>query len=145
MASGKPDRLYQQNHCGMYRTDDGGRAWHGIEAGLPSAFGFPAAAHPRDPDTLYLMPLNGDSIGRYMPDAKAACGGLGMEEKLGRIAGAAFPNRRLFLGFCGKRWRPTGLTPPVSTLAPARDTFTSALTRAIAGHALQTVYLRSTR
>jgi photosystem II stability/assembly factor-like uncharacterized protein len=72
MASGKPDRLYQQNHCGMYRTDDGGREWRSIESGLPSAFGFPAAAHPRDPDTLYLIPLNGDSIGRYMPDAKAA-------------------------------------------------------------------------
>ena len=72
MASGKPDRLYQQNHCGMYRTDNGGREWRSIESGLPSAFGFPAAAHPRDPDTLYLIPLNGDSIGRYMPDAKAA-------------------------------------------------------------------------
>src|SRR3546814_6977434 len=44
-----PDRLYQQNHCGMYRSDDGGRRWESIEAGLPSSFGFPAAVHPRDP------------------------------------------------------------------------------------------------
>lgn len=66
------DRLYQQNHCGMYRSDDGGKSWRSIEAGLPSAFGFPAAAHPRDPDTLYLLPLNGDILGRFMPDAKAA-------------------------------------------------------------------------
>lgn len=65
-------RLYQQNHCGMYRSDDGGRSWDSIEDGLPSSFGFPAAVHPRDPDTLYLLPLNGDSRGRYMPDAKAA-------------------------------------------------------------------------
>ncbi len=72
MAPGGGDRLYQQNHCGMYRSDDGGRQWISIEAGLPSAFGFPAAAHPRDPDTLYLLPLNGDILGRYMPDAKAA-------------------------------------------------------------------------
>ena len=72
MAAGKPDRLYQQNHCGMYRSDDGGRSWVSIEDGLPSSFGFPAAAHPRDPDTLYLLPLNGDIAGRYMPDAKAA-------------------------------------------------------------------------
>lgn len=72
MAAGMPDRLYQQNHCGMYRSDDGGRQWHSIEAGLPSTFGFPAAAHPRDPDTLYLCPLNGDIAGRYMPDARAA-------------------------------------------------------------------------
>lgn len=72
MAAGMPDRLYQQNHCGMYRSDDGGRHWHSIESGLPSTFGFPTAAHPRDPDTLYLLPLNGDSVGRYMPDASAA-------------------------------------------------------------------------
>ncbi|HYI69849.1 MAG TPA: sialidase family protein [Skermanella sp.] len=72
MAPGMPDRLYQQNHCGMYRSDDGGRQWTSIEAGLPSSFGFPAAAHPRDPSTLYLLPLNGDSAGRYVPDGKAA-------------------------------------------------------------------------
>jgi photosystem II stability/assembly factor-like uncharacterized protein len=72
MAPGMPDRLYQQNHCGMYRSDDGGRQWTSIEAGLPSSFGFPAAVHPRDPSTLYLLPLNGDSAGRYVPDGKAA-------------------------------------------------------------------------
>jgi photosystem II stability/assembly factor-like uncharacterized protein len=72
MAPGLPDRLYQQNHCGMYRSDDGGRHWDSIEAGLPSTFGFPAAAHPRDPATLYLLPLNGDSAGRYVPEASAA-------------------------------------------------------------------------
>ncbi|MGI9384314.1 MAG: WD40/YVTN/BNR-like repeat-containing protein [Methyloligellaceae bacterium] len=72
MAPGMPDRLYQQNHCGMYRSEDGARSWESIEAGLPSTFGFPAAAHPRDPDALYLIPLNGDVLGRYVPDAKAA-------------------------------------------------------------------------
>jgi hypothetical protein len=72
MAPGEPDLLYQQNHCGMYRSEDGGRSWHSIEAGLPSSFGFPAAVHPRDPSTLYLVPLNGDSVGRFVPDGEAA-------------------------------------------------------------------------
>ena len=72
MAPGMPERLYQQNHCGMYRSDDGGVHWQSIEAGLPSSFGFPAAAHPRDPATLYLLPLNGDTAGRYVPGARAA-------------------------------------------------------------------------
>ena len=72
MAPGKPDRLYQQNHCGMYRSEDGGRSWASIEDGLPSSFGFPATTHPRDPDTLFLLPLNGDSAGRYPPDASTA-------------------------------------------------------------------------
>ncbi len=72
MAPGVPDRLYQQNHCGMYRSDDGGKAWRSIESGLPTSFGFPAATHPRDSETLYLLPLNGDSAGRYPPDGKVA-------------------------------------------------------------------------
>lgn len=72
MAPGMSDRLYQQNHCGMYVSEDGGQNWKSIEAGLPSSFGFPAAAHPRDPDTLFLLPLNGDTAGRYMPDAQCA-------------------------------------------------------------------------
>jgi photosystem II stability/assembly factor-like uncharacterized protein len=72
MAAGMANRLYQQNHCGMYRSDDGGQSWDSIEEGLPSTFGFPTAAHPRDPDTLFLLPLNGDVLGRYVPDAKAA-------------------------------------------------------------------------
>src|SRR5690606_17377284 len=71
-APGGGNLLYQQNHCGMYRSEDGGRTWESIESGLPSSFGFPAAAHPRDSETLFLLPLNGDIHGRYVPDAKAA-------------------------------------------------------------------------
>ena len=72
MAPGRPDLLYQQNHCGMYRSEDGGRHWQSIEAGLPSSFGFPAATHPRDASTLFLLPLNGDIAGRYVPEGRAA-------------------------------------------------------------------------
>jgi photosystem II stability/assembly factor-like uncharacterized protein len=64
-------RLYQQNHCGMYRSDDDGRTWQSIEAGLPSSFGFPAAVHPRDAETLYLLPLAADSA-RIPPEGRAA-------------------------------------------------------------------------
>lgn len=71
MAAGRPERLYQQNHCGMYRSDDAGRSWQSIENGLPSDFGFASATHPRDPDTLYLMPLVGAEQ-RYVPDGKPA-------------------------------------------------------------------------
>lgn len=72
MAHGRPDRMYRQNHCGMYRSHDGGQRWDSIEFGLPSSFGFPAAVHPREPETLYLLPLNGDIAGRYVPEGKAA-------------------------------------------------------------------------
>lgn len=71
-APGSGDVLYQQNHHGVWRSGDGGRSWDDITAGLPSTFGFPIRVHPRDPDTIWTLPLNGDSAGRYPPDAAAA-------------------------------------------------------------------------
>ena len=52
----KPDVLYQQNHCGVYRSDDAGRTWKDISKGLPSRFGFPIQIHPHDPKTVYVIP-----------------------------------------------------------------------------------------
>lgn len=71
-APGSSDVIYQQNHHGVWRSGDGGRSWEDINAGLPSTFGFPIHVHPRDPDTLWTFPLNGDMEGRYPPDAAAA-------------------------------------------------------------------------
>jgi len=65
------DRLYQQNHVGMHRSDDAGQAWVEISEGLPTEFGFAAAAHPHDRDTFYVIPLD-PGHGRCMPDGKAA-------------------------------------------------------------------------
>ena len=72
MASDGGERLYQQNHCGVYRTADGGVNWEEITGSLPSEFGFPMAAHPRDPQTVWTIPLNGAAEGRYVPDGSAA-------------------------------------------------------------------------
>ena len=52
----KPERLYQQNHCGVYRSDDGGENWHEITNELPSDFGYALALDAHDPDTLYVIP-----------------------------------------------------------------------------------------
>jgi photosystem II stability/assembly factor-like uncharacterized protein len=71
-AAGTADVLYQQNHHGVWRSPDGGRSWEDITAGLPSTFGFPIRVHPRDPDTLWTLPLNGDTQGRFPPGAAAA-------------------------------------------------------------------------
>jgi photosystem II stability/assembly factor-like uncharacterized protein len=65
------ERLYQQNHCGMHRSDDGGLSWVEITEGLPTDFGFAAAAHPHDRDTFYVIPLD-PGHGRCMPDGRAA-------------------------------------------------------------------------
>ena len=62
-----PGRLYMQNHggcpdhpgIGVLRSDDYGDTWRSIADGLPSDFGLPIVAHPHDPDTIYVVPLEG--------------------------------------------------------------------------------------
>jgi len=62
LAPGVPGLLYQQNHCGVYRSDSAGDSWTDICRGLPSRFGFPIAVHPRDPKTLWVLPLISDQF-----------------------------------------------------------------------------------
>jgi photosystem II stability/assembly factor-like uncharacterized protein len=64
-------RLYQQNHVGMHRSDDGAESWTEITDGLPTEFGFAAAAHPHDRDTFYVIPLD-PGHARCMPEGSAA-------------------------------------------------------------------------
>lgn len=66
-----PARMYQQNHVGMHRSDDAGRSWTEITDGLPTEFGFAAAAHPYDRDAFYVIPLD-PGHARCMPDGAAA-------------------------------------------------------------------------
>jgi hypothetical protein len=54
-----PGVLYQQNHCGVYRSDNEGKDWLDISKGLPSRFGFPLQIHPHDPDTIFVIPEQG--------------------------------------------------------------------------------------
>ena len=65
------ERLYQQNHVGMRRSDDAGLTWTEITDGLPTEFGFAAAAHPHDRDAFYVIPLD-PGHGRVMPDGHAS-------------------------------------------------------------------------
>lgn len=70
-------RLYHQNHCGMYRLDrDRGDIWQRIGNNLPAQvgdIGFPVMLHPRDPDTLWVFPMDGSGLWpRTSPDGKPA-------------------------------------------------------------------------
>jgi len=61
----QPDRLYQQNHCGSYRLDRPARRWVRIGERMPRSIGdigFPIVAHPRDADTVWVLPMDGSSV-----------------------------------------------------------------------------------
>jgi hypothetical protein len=60
-----PDRLYQQNHCGIYRIDRPSDTWERIGRNMPAAvgdIGFPIVVHPRDPDTAWVFPMDGSTV-----------------------------------------------------------------------------------
>lgn len=71
-----PDRLYQQNHCGIYRLDRPGETWTRIGNNMPKAIGdvgFPIVVHPRDPDTAWVFPMDGTEVWpRTSPGGKPA-------------------------------------------------------------------------
>lgn len=70
LDAAKRNTLYQQNHCGMYRSDDGGENWIDIGEGkLPSRFGFPIASHPRKSGVIWIIPQKSDET-RFTIDGK---------------------------------------------------------------------------
>ena len=66
----EPERLYLQNHGGVYRSDDAGEHWVSIEEGLPARFGFSMVVHPHQPGTIFVFPLGGSGQ-RYPVDGQA--------------------------------------------------------------------------
>jgi hypothetical protein len=65
----RPERMFLQNHWGLYRSDDRGESWNDIAANVPSDFGFPVAVHPDDPDSAWIIPLESDQF-RCTPEGK---------------------------------------------------------------------------
>jgi hypothetical protein len=72
----RPDRLYQQNHCGIYRLDRPGDQWLRIGRKMPRRvgdIGFPLVVHPRDADTVWVFPMDGSDVWpRTSPQGKPA-------------------------------------------------------------------------
>ncbi|WP_027893859.1 WD40/YVTN/BNR-like repeat-containing protein [Calidithermus chliarophilus] len=72
----EPDRLYQQNHCGVYRLDRREGLWHRVGRNLPPEvgdIGFGIVVHPTDPDTAYVFPMDGTRVWpRTCPEGRPA-------------------------------------------------------------------------
>jgi serine/threonine protein kinase len=58
----RPDRLFLQNHWGLYRSDDYAENWIDIANGVPSDFGFSMVMHPGNPDCVYIVPVESDEF-----------------------------------------------------------------------------------
>jgi len=76
LCPSRPDRLYQQNHCGIYRLDRPSDAWVRIGGKMPKRvgdIGFPLVVHPRDADTAWVFPMDGTTVWpRTSPQGKPA-------------------------------------------------------------------------
>jgi hypothetical protein len=71
-----PDRLYQQNHCGIYRMERREGEWIRIGKAMPKKvgdIGFPLVLHPHNPNTLWVFPMDGTTVWpRTSPEGRPA-------------------------------------------------------------------------
>lgn len=76
LCPSNPDRLYQQNHCGIYRIDRPSNQWRRIGRAMPAEvgdIGFPIVVHPRDDQAVWVFPMDGTDVWpRTSPDGKPA-------------------------------------------------------------------------
>lgn len=76
LCPSNPDRLYQQNHCGIYRIDRPSTEWVRIGRAMPKKvgdIGFPMVVHPRNADCAWVFPMDGSTVWpRVSPGGKPA-------------------------------------------------------------------------
>jgi photosystem II stability/assembly factor-like uncharacterized protein len=65
----RPDTLFMQKHWDVMRTDNAGEDWREVSGNLPSDFGFPIDVHAHEPETIYVVPIQSDSL-HFPPEGK---------------------------------------------------------------------------
>jgi hypothetical protein len=114
----RPDRLWQQNHCGIYRIDRPEERWTRVGEAMPRDIrdiGFPVVLHPRDPEVAWVFPMDGTDVWpRTSPGGKPAVyrtrdGGLHWERQ-----DRGLPPEHAWLtvlrqAFCADQHDPVGL------------------------------------
>ena len=151
LCPSNPDRLYQQNHCGIYRLD---RPGDDLAAHRPQAcpgdvgdIGFPMVVHPRDADTAWVFPMDGtDRLAAHQP--RRPPGGLRHAQRRQDLA-AAGPGPAREPGLVdrqapGDDGRRAGRRRRCTSAPPAASCG-SAATRARAGRTSRGTCRRSTR
>ena len=118
MAAGEPEHLYQQNHCGVYRSLDGGVALagdHRRRCPPTSASRWsPTRATRR---TAWVIPLTAPDKGRYMPDGRAAVWRTHDGGDTWTRGDDGLPRSMPTWASCARRWPATSSTRSGSTSA----------------------------
>jgi hypothetical protein len=113
-----PDRLYQQNHCGIYRLDRPGELWARIGLAMPPEIGdigFTIVPHPRDADTAWVFPMDGTDVWpRVSPGGRPAVYRTADAGASWRRQDAGFPAEQGWFtvkrqAFCADQAAPLGL------------------------------------
>ena len=118
MCPSNPDRLYQQNHCGIYRIDRPSNHWVRIGVRMPKKvgeIGFPMVVHPRNADVAWVLPMDGQTVWpRTSPDGKPAVYGTRNGGKTWQRLDAGMPREQAWWtvkrqAMCGDGGDPVGL------------------------------------
>lgn len=98
MSPANPDRLYQQNHCGIYRIDRPSTEWVRVGKAMPKKtgdIGFPMTVHPADANVAWVFPMDGQTVWpRTSPDGKPAVYGTANGGKSWTRMDAGFPREQ---------------------------------------------------
>jgi photosystem II stability/assembly factor-like uncharacterized protein len=101
LCPSNPDRLYQQNHCGIYRLDRPGKVWKRIGKAMPAKVGdvgFPMVVHPRDDNACWVLPMDGQTVWpRTSIEGKPAVYGTGNGGKSWTRLDAGLPKSQAWL------------------------------------------------
>lgn len=93
-----PDRIYQQNHCGIYRLDRPSDTWVRIGKAMPKSvgdIGFPLVVHPRDDNRAWVFPMDGSGVWpRTSPGGKPAVYGTRNGGKTWQRLDAGMPRQQ---------------------------------------------------
>ena len=70
----QPDVMWQQNHCGIFRSIDGAKSWKDVtQPGGPAKFGFAVAVSEDNADQAWVVPAISDEIRVAVDNALCVC------------------------------------------------------------------------
>ncbi len=74
MSPSNPDVLWQQNHCGIFMSRDGGKLWKDVtDKNGPANFGFAIAVDERNPEVAWVVPGVSDMVRVAVDEALCVC------------------------------------------------------------------------